>query len=97
MVSNIIYYIITLIVGSLFAYIVKMLKAINNKFKNMELSNQNLLRSNIVRIYYKYKAQKAIPYYDKEVVNMSGDAYTKNGGNSFVGDLLQEINTWEVI
>ena len=97
MINSLIYYVITLIVGGLFAYIVKMLTAINNKFKNMEVSNQNLLRSNVVRIYYKYKEKKEIPYYDKEVVNMCGDAYKQNGGNSFVEDILNEINTWEVI
>lgn len=97
MIGNIMYYILTLIVGALFTYIVKLLNSINGKFKNMELSNQNLLRNNVVRIYYKYKDKKAIPYYDKEVVNMSGDAYRQNGGNSFVDDLIKEINSWEVI
>lgn len=97
MITNIVNYVITLVIGALFTYTVQLLKSINRKFKNMELSHQNLLRNNVVRIYYKYKKDKEIPYYDKEVVNMSGDAYRLNGGNSFVEDLIKEINTWEVI
>lgn len=97
MITNIIYYVITLILGALFTYVVKVIGSINNKFKNIELSNQNLLRSEIVRIYYHYKDTKKIPYYEKEVANTCGDAYFKNNGNLFVEDILKDINSWEVI
>lgn len=97
MINSILYYILTLIIGALFASILKILASFNKKFKNIELSNQNILRSEIVRIYYQYKSQKAISFYEKEVANMCGDAYKQNSGNSFVADLLEEINTWEVI
>ena len=97
MLTNIIYYVITLILGALFTYTVKVLRSMNDKFKNIELSNQNLLRSEIVRIYYQYKNEKRIPYYEKEVANQCADAYFKNNGNLFVEDIMEEINSWEVI
>ena len=97
MLSSILYYVITLVLGALFGGILKSLRSIEKRFKNTELSNQNLLRSEIVRIYYQYKDSKKIPFYEKEVANTCGDAYTKNGGNSFVSDILHDINKWEVI
>lgn len=97
MIHDVLLFCITGFIGFLVAIIKKGFRSFESKFKNMELSNQNMLRSQIVDIYYSYKKSKRIPFYQKEVVNECYDAYSKNGGNSFVEDLVKEINEWEVI
>lgn len=97
MLNEILLFVITGTIGFLAAIIKKSFVTFNNKFKNCELANQNLLRGQIVDIYYSYKKTKRIPFYQKEVVNECHEAYAKNGGNSFISDLVDEINTWEVI
>ena len=97
MLNEILLFVITGTIGFLAAIIKKSFVTFNNKFKNCELANQNLLRGQIVDIYYSYKKTKRIPFYQKEVVNECHEVYAKNGGNSFISDLVDEINTWEVI
>jgi len=97
MLNEILLFVITGIIGFLAAIIKKSFVTFGNKFKNCELANQNLLRGQIVDIYYSYKKAKKIPFYQKEVANECHEAYAKNGGNSFVEDLIKEINSWEII
>lgn len=97
MLNQILLFVITGIIGFLAAIIKKTFVTFGKKFRNFELANQNLLRSQIVDIYYSYKKTKKIPFYQKEVVNECHEAYAKNGGNSFVEDLVKEINSWDVI
>lgn len=97
MIHDILLFVITGAIGFLAMVIKKAFITFEIKFKNMELANQNMLRSQIVDIYYTYKDIKKIPFYQKEVVNACFDAYSKNGGNSFIEDLVEEINTWDVV
>lgn len=97
MLHDVLLFCITGFVGFLVAVIKKAFITFGKKFRNFELANQNLLRSQIVDIYYSYKKAKKIPFYQKEVVNECHEAYAKNGGNSFVEDLVKEINSWDVI
>lgn len=97
MIHEILLFIITGVIAFLCGFIKKLVVMFEEKFKTMELANQNMLRGQIVSIYYSYKEKKKIPFYQKEVVNACADAYKKNGGNSFVEDLINEINEWEVV
>lgn len=96
MLYEILLFIITGTIAFLATTIKKSLITFENKFKNNEIANQNILRYNIVNIYYQYHKKKRIPFYQKEVVNNCNEAYKKNGGNSFIDNLVKEINEWEV-
>lgn len=96
MLHEILLFIITGTIAFLVAFIKKAFITFESKFKNMEIANQNVLRSEIVDIYYKYFKKKSIPFYQKEVANSCHEAYKKNGGNSFIDNLVKEINEWEV-
>lgn len=57
---------------------------------------QSLLRSEMVKVYYRYREDKRLPYYTKVAWHEDYEAYTKLGGNSFIKDLKKEIDDWEV-
>lgn len=56
-----------------------------------------LLRSEIVRIYYKYRSDCRIHSFEYENLVMLYEAYKAMGGNSFVDRIWEEISEWEII
>ena len=58
---------------------------------------QCLLRSEIVRTYYRHLDDKQMREYEFENVSTCYKAYTKNGGNSFVKHIYEEMETWTII
>lgn len=60
-------------------------------------SSNDVLRKDIIRIYYKYLPYKRILQYDKEFITVAYADYTAQNGNSFIRDLVKEINTWIVV
>lgn len=56
-----------------------------------------LLRANIVNQYYVYKKIGEIPFYVKESLHKEFEAYRGLNGNSFVEDIMSEIDTWKVV
>lgn len=58
---------------------------------------QCLLRSEIVRTYYRHLDDKQMREYEFENVSTCYKAYTKNGGNSFVKRIYEEMETWTII
>lgn len=60
-------------------------------------SSNDMLRKDIIRIYYKYLPYKRILQYDKEFITVAYADYTAQNGNSFIRDLVMEINTWTVV
>ena len=60
-------------------------------------STNNLLRREILRIYYDYSPYKQIHQYNKEFLTLLYTHYRKLGGNSFVEGLWEEMKTWEVV
>lgn len=60
-------------------------------------SSNDMLRKDIIRIYYKYLPYKRILQYDKEFITVAYADYTAQNGNSFIRDLVTEINTWTVV
>jgi hypothetical protein len=59
-------------------------------------ATKSLLRSEMVKSYYKYKEQKAMPYYAKEAWYSNFEEYRKLKGNSFVEDMKHEIDEWDI-
>lgn len=51
-----------------------------------------ILRSNITSKYYVYTELKEIPYYEKENINYMHEQYKSMGGNSYIDEIITEIN-----
>ena len=51
----------------------------------------------MVNIYYSCLPYKKILYYDKEVLIKLHEDYERQGGNTFVEELWDEIKTWTVV
>lgn len=58
---------------------------------------QCLLRSEIVRTYYRHLDDKEMRQYEFENLNKCYKAYNKNGGNSFVTHIYEEMKTWTIV
>lgn len=56
-----------------------------------------LLRSEMLRIYYKCKDLKQIQQYDLENFILMYDAYKKLRGNSFIDDIYEKVKIYEVV
>ena len=75
------------------------LHIIESEKKNLS-QNEALLcitRSEITAIYYKYFELKAFPIYERENLIKLYDSYEKNGGNSYIHTIVNEMLEWEVI
>lgn len=67
------------------------------KFKMHSKAMQCSLRNDILVVYTMRNKEKKIPFVEKQAINYSFETYKALGGNSFVEDLVNDINTWEVI
>jgi len=74
--------------------IIQLNKEQTEKIDNLEESNSDMLRREIVKIYYKYRPYRKIPQYDKQDCAKFIEEYS---GNSYVKDLWKEMRTWEVV
>lgn len=75
------------------------LHIIESEKKNLS-QNEALLcitRSEITAIYYKYFELKAFPIYERENLIKLYDSYEKNGGNSYIHTIVDEMLEWKVI
>ncbi|MBQ6051770.1 MAG: hypothetical protein IJL30_00600 [Clostridia bacterium] len=55
-----------------------------------------LLRSEMLKIYYKHQQSKEIRQYEYENFFLLYDAYKKLKGNSFIDKVAKEIKGWTV-
>lgn len=83
---------ITIVVSGFTGLIVKVIKDLTTQ----KIAIQSLLRSEMVKVYYRYREDKKLPYYTKVAWYEDYEAYTKLGGNSFIRDLKKDIDNWEV-
>lgn len=56
-----------------------------------------ILRSEMLKIYYKYQDTQAIPQYAYENFILLYDAYKNLHGNSFIDKVYDEIKKWKVL
>lgn len=56
-----------------------------------------LLRSEIVRLYYRNKDTKTLHEYEFRNLEQCYKAYKALGGNSFIDHLYAEMQEWEII
>lgn len=55
-----------------------------------------LLRSDMLRTYYKHKDEDKLRQYEFESFMLEYAAYKALGGNSFIDRVKDELKTWEV-
>lgn len=56
-----------------------------------------LLRSEIVRTYYRHLEEKEMRQYEYENLVKCYEAYTSLGGNSFAKHIFEEMQEWTVV
>jgi hypothetical protein len=56
-----------------------------------------LLRSDMLRTYYRHREQKQIRQFEYENFILEYKAYKSMGGNSFIDHIKGEVDDWEVI
>ena len=74
---------------------------INNK-QNIKLdkllrSTNDTMRLELLRVYFHYRPYKQIPQWAKEAAVKLHDDYIAQDGNTFVGDLWNQMSQWEVV
>ena len=82
------------------AAVALLIKPIREKMlglKDVKEGQKCLLRSELLRTYYKNKNNESIRQYELENFILCYSAYKKLGGNSFVDLIKKEVSTWEVI
>lgn len=57
--------------------------------------NQDLLRSQINYLYFKYLPVKKLPIFEKENLIKMYASYKRLGGNSYIDHLYTELMSWE--
>lgn len=97
MIDKIIATSISVLVSGALGYCINTIKNYKNKDKTQGEAIKCLLRANIVNQYYVYKKIGEIPFYVKESLHKEFEAYKNLKGNSFVEDIMKEIDTWKVV
>lgn len=97
MLEKIITTILTFVVSGALGYCVNKIKQYKQKDETQGEAIKCLLRANIVNQYYVYKQIGEIPFYVKESLHKEFEAYKGLNGNSFVEDIMKEIDTWKVV
>lgn len=88
--------IITVVITSVTTTLLGCIALFYNREKARTEGIKCLLRAGIVNQYYKYYDKQCIPFYKKEAIAKEYEVYKVLGGNSFIDDMMNEINTWRV-
>lgn len=67
------------------------------KFKAIIEGVRCLLRSQMTNIYYRHKDEKTIRQYEWENFASLYKAYKALGGNSFIDEIFEVVQTWEIV
>lgn len=96
MFNNIIWTIISCIIGvtvpALLGYLCGIIKTYKKREKTQSEALKCLLRSNITSKFYLYKKLGYVPRYEKENVNYMHAQYKGMNGNSYVDLIMPEFN-----
>lgn len=65
--------------------------------RNLKEGQKCLLRSEILRIYYKFSGVAEIPQQLRQNIDYLYEAYVSLGGNSFISDVYEEIREWKIV
>lgn len=92
MLQSILIFVATSLIGSLFALIGKTII----DARAQREATKSLLRTEMVKAYYKYRTAKKMPHHAKTAWYNNYEAYRKLKGNSFIVDLKTEVDEWEI-
>jgi uncharacterized protein YneF (UPF0154 family) len=84
--------IVSCIVTGSFGFLVGKIKSYKQRDNTQEEALKCLLRSSITSKYYVYSELKSIPLYEKENLNYMYEQYKAMGGNSYINEIMEEIN-----
>ncbi len=84
------------IVGELIAFI-GLIAAGVISILNIFEGQRCLLRSEMLKIYYKHSETREIPQYELENFCMLYEAYKKLHGNSFIDKVAEDVKEWKVV
>ena len=84
--------IVSFVVTGVLGYLTAKIKQNKEKDNRQEESLKCLLRSTITSKYYVYSELGEIPYYEKENINYLYKQYENMNGNSYVKEIVIEIN-----
>ena len=60
-------------------------------------SSNDMMRAEIVKIYYRYYPYKKILQHSRELLDKLFNDYHDQGGNSFIETIYNEIKVWPVV
>lgn len=80
------------VITGVLGYLTAKIKSYKKRDKTQEEALKCLLRSNITSKYYVYSEVGEIPSYEKQNINYMYEQYKNMGGNSYVEELVVEIN-----
>ena len=83
-------------ITGLLGYLVGKIKSYKARESNQEKALKCLLRSAITSKYYVYTEIGNIPSYEKENVAYMYEQYKAMGGNSYIDNIMKEMNTLAV-
>ena len=92
MTESILVFLATTALGALIAFIGKTVKDMRAERE----ATKSLLRTEMTKTYYKYRDVKRMPYYIKQAWYANYESYEALKGNSFIKDLKEEIDEWDV-
>lgn len=75
----------------------KRIGEINNNINKLINSSNDMLRKELVDIYYKFLPYKKIPAYIKKTFMRLYEDYHLQGGNSFIEEVYKEVISWETV
>lgn len=84
--------IVSFFVTGVLGYLTAKIKQNKEKDNRQEEALKCLLRSTITSKYYVYSELGEIPYYEKENINYLYKQYENMDGNSYVKEIVMEIN-----
>lgn len=85
---------------SIITLAVMLIKPIRERLFGVQIIKEGqmcLLRSQIVRTYYRHLNQKEMRQYEYENLCLCYNAYTQLGGNSFVTHIYEEMQEWTIV
>ena len=92
-VMKVILTIVGFVVTGTLGYLVAKIKEYRRKDNNQEKALKCLLRSAITSKYYVYTELKEIPHYEKENIAYMYEQYKAMGGNSYVDNIMKEVES----
>lgn len=91
-VMKIILTVVGFIVTGVLGYLTGRVKEYKRRENNQQEALKCLLRSSITTKYYVYSELGSIPLYEKENLNYMNEQYKQMGGNSYISNIMLEIN-----